>query len=31
MHGKSKLYRHLQYIEFNQFASGEVEAGQMNG
>jgi ABC-type multidrug transport system fused ATPase/permease subunit len=27
----SKLYRHLQYIEFNQFATGEVEAGQMNG
>jgi len=26
----SKLYRHLQYMEFNQFATGEVEAGQMN-
>jgi len=31
IHGESKLYRHLQYMEFNQFASGEVEAGQMNG
>ncbi len=31
MHSQSKLYRHLQYIEFNQFATGEVEAGQMNG
>jgi len=29
--GESKLYRHLQYIEFNQFASGEVEVGQMGG
>ncbi len=31
IHTASKLYRHLQYIEFNQFATGEVEAGQMNG
>jgi ATP-binding cassette subfamily B protein len=31
IHGASKLYRHLQYMEFNQFATGEVEAGQMNG
>ena len=23
----SKLYRHLQYIEFNQFATGEIEVG----
>ncbi len=29
VHGTSKLYRHLQYLEFNQFATGEVEAGQM--
>jgi ABC-type multidrug transport system fused ATPase/permease subunit len=29
--GDSKLYRHLQYIEFNQFAAGEIEAGQMGG
>ncbi len=29
IHGSSKLYRHLQYLEFNQFATGEVEAGQM--
>ncbi len=28
---ESKLYRHLQYIEFNQFAAGEIEAGQMGG
>ena len=26
----SKLYRHLQYIEFNQFATGEIEAGHFN-
>ncbi|HEY2155090.1 MAG TPA: ABC transporter ATP-binding protein, partial [Isosphaeraceae bacterium] len=31
IHGSSKLYRHLQYLEFNQFATGEVEAGQMGG
>lgn len=31
VHGSSKLYRHLQYLEFNQFATGEVEAGQMGG
>jgi ATP-binding cassette, subfamily B, bacterial len=30
IHGQSKLYRHIQYVEFNQFATGEVEAGQMN-
>jgi ATP-binding cassette, subfamily B, bacterial len=27
----SKLFRHLQYLEFNQFATGEIEVGQMNG
>ena len=27
----SKLFRHLQYVEFNQFATGEIEAGQMTG
>ncbi len=27
---ESKLFRHLQYLEFNQFATGEIEAGQMN-
>jgi ABC-type multidrug transport system fused ATPase/permease subunit len=26
----SKLFRHLQYMEFNQFATGEIEAGQMS-
>ncbi len=26
----SKLFRHLQYLEFNQFATGELEVGQMN-
>lgn len=26
----SKLFRHLQYVEFNQFATGEIEAGQMS-
>lgn len=25
----SKLYRHLQYVEFNQFAAGGIEVGQM--
>lgn len=30
LHGLSKLFRHLQYIEFNQFATGDIEAGQMN-
>ncbi len=29
VHGQSKLYRHMQYMEFNQFATGEIEAGQM--
>lgn len=28
---RSKLYRHIQYIEFSPFGTGEVEAGQMNG
>ena len=27
---ESKLYRHLIYTEFNEFATGEIEAGQMN-
>jgi ABC-type multidrug transport system fused ATPase/permease subunit len=27
---ESKLFRHIQYLEFNQFATGEIEAGQMN-
>ena len=26
----SKVYRHLQYVEFNQFATGEVEAGELH-
>ena len=30
LQGTSKVYRHLQYVEFNQFATGEIEAGQMN-
>lgn len=29
VHGQSKLYRHIQYVEFNQFATGEIEAGQL--
>jgi ABC-type multidrug transport system fused ATPase/permease subunit len=29
VYDKSKLFRHIQYVEFNQFASGEIEAGQM--
>ena len=27
---ESKLFRHLLYTEFNEFATGEIEAGQMN-
>jgi ABC-type multidrug transport system fused ATPase/permease subunit len=30
LQSESKLYRHLVYAEFNEFATGEVEAGQMN-
>ena len=26
---ESKLYRHLLYVEFNEFATGEIEAGQI--
>ncbi|RUL88603.1 ABC transporter ATP-binding protein [Tautonia sociabilis] len=29
LQAESKLYRHLQYLEFNQFAAGGIEAGQM--
>ncbi|CAN5683491.1 N/A [soil metagenome] len=31
LQAESKIFRHLQYLEFNQFAAGGVEAGQMNG
>jgi ATP-binding cassette, subfamily B, bacterial len=31
LQNESKLYRHIQYVEFNQFATGDIEAGQMNG
>jgi ATP-binding cassette, subfamily B, bacterial len=27
---ESKLYRHLVYTEFNEYSTGEIEAGQMN-
>lgn len=30
LQNESKLFRHIQYVEFNQFATGEIEAGQMN-
>jgi ABC-type multidrug transport system fused ATPase/permease subunit len=30
IHLHNKLYRHILYVEFNQFATGEIEAGQMN-
>ena len=30
LQNESKFYRHLQYVEFNQFATGDIEAGQMN-
>jgi len=26
---ESKLYRHLIYMEFNEYATGELEAGQV--
>ena len=29
LQSESKLFRHLLYTEFNEFASGELEAGQM--
>ncbi len=29
LQSSSKLFRHLQYMEFNQFATGEIEVGQM--
>ena len=29
LQSESKLFRHLLYSEFNEFASGEIEAGQM--
>ena len=31
VHAASKLYRHIQYVEFNPFAAGEVEAGETGG
>ncbi len=31
IHKHNKLYRHIQYMEFNQFATGEIEAGQLGG
>jgi ABC-type multidrug transport system fused ATPase/permease subunit len=30
LQNESKLYRHLVYTEFNEYATGELEAGQMN-
>lgn len=30
LQAESKLYRHLLYSEFNEYATGEIEAGQMN-
>jgi ATP-binding cassette, subfamily B, bacterial len=29
LQNESKLYRHLLYTEFNEFATGEIEAGQI--
>ncbi len=28
---RSKLFRHIQYVEFNKFATGEIEVGQFEG
>jgi ATP-binding cassette, subfamily B, bacterial len=30
LQAESKLYRHLMYTEFNEYATGDIEAGQMN-
>jgi ATP-binding cassette, subfamily B, bacterial len=30
LQAESKLYRHLIYTEFNEYTTGELEAGQMN-
>ena len=30
LENESKFYRHLQYLEFNHFATGEVEAGVLS-
>jgi ABC-type multidrug transport system fused ATPase/permease subunit len=30
LHNESKLYRHVVYTEFNEYATGEVEGGPMN-
>ena len=27
---ESKLFRHLLYMEFNEYATGEVEAGSLS-
>ena len=29
LQAESKLFRHLRYTEFNEFATGEIEAGQV--
>jgi ABC-type multidrug transport system fused ATPase/permease subunit len=31
LHSQSKLYRHIQYLEFNQFANSEAEPATMSG
>jgi ATP-binding cassette, subfamily B, bacterial len=30
LQSESKLYRHLIYVEFNEFATGEIEAGRIS-
>lgn len=30
LHAESKLFRHIEYVEFNEFASGAVEAGKIS-
>jgi hypothetical protein len=30
LQAESKMFRHLVYTEFNQFASGEIEAGLLH-
>lgn len=31
LQANSRLFRHIQYLEFNQFAAGGIEVGQMAG
>ena len=30
LQSESKLYRHILYLHYNEYASGEIEAGQIH-